>query len=208
MILLEPFTQEQNGLAYLLSFQVISVSSLYGLPQWLSSKESACNAGDTGDMSSIPGSGRFPGEGNGNHASILAWKKSHGQRSLAGYSPWGCRIGHNWMTKHIYVMSFPVWFLLFQKWVYTQTRKVQTLAMSSSSRAVFRFSELQLFHLWKATGIMVPILINWRNIAQHTHAWRLPIPFFLPYHLPFFKEVVATLIFSHPTVSKTVMGAQ
>ena len=34
-----------------------------GLPWGLSSKESACNAGD---MGSIPGSGRFPGEGNGN----------------------------------------------------------------------------------------------------------------------------------------------
>ena len=33
-----------------------------GLLQWLSSKESACNAGDTG---SIPGSGISPGEGNG-----------------------------------------------------------------------------------------------------------------------------------------------
>ena len=29
-------------------------------------KESACNAGDTGDVSSIPGSGRSPGRGNGN----------------------------------------------------------------------------------------------------------------------------------------------
>ena len=29
-----------------------------GLPPWLSSKESACNAGDTGDVSSIPGLGR------------------------------------------------------------------------------------------------------------------------------------------------------
>ena len=37
-----------------------------GLPQWLSSKESACNAGDTGNLSSIPGSGRSPGGGNGN----------------------------------------------------------------------------------------------------------------------------------------------
>ena len=26
-----------------------------------------------------------------NHSRILAWKKSHGQRSLAGYSPWGCK---------------------------------------------------------------------------------------------------------------------
>ena len=31
-----------------------------------SGKESACNTGDAGDMSSIPGLGRFPGEGNGN----------------------------------------------------------------------------------------------------------------------------------------------
>ena len=37
-----------------------------GLPWWLSSKESACNSGDTGDVCSIPGSGRSPGEGNGN----------------------------------------------------------------------------------------------------------------------------------------------
>ena len=34
-----------------------------GLPRWLSNKESACNGGDAG---SIPGSGRYPGEGNGN----------------------------------------------------------------------------------------------------------------------------------------------
>ena len=33
---------------------------------WLSGKESACNAGDTGDVGLIPGSGRSPGEGNGN----------------------------------------------------------------------------------------------------------------------------------------------
>ena len=31
----------------------------------LASKESTCNAGDTGDMGLIPGSGRSPGEGNG-----------------------------------------------------------------------------------------------------------------------------------------------
>ena len=36
--------------------------------------------------SSIPGLGRSPGERVANHSSILAGK-SHGQRSLAGYSP-------------------------------------------------------------------------------------------------------------------------
>ena len=34
-----------------------------GLPWWLSGEESASNAGDLG---LIPGSGRSPGEGNGN----------------------------------------------------------------------------------------------------------------------------------------------
>ena len=34
------------------------------LPQWLSSKESACNAGDAGNRGSIPGSGRSLGFSN------------------------------------------------------------------------------------------------------------------------------------------------
>ena len=36
-----------------------------GLPWWLRGKESACSAGDTGDVGLIPGSGKSPGEGNG-----------------------------------------------------------------------------------------------------------------------------------------------
>ena len=35
-------------------------------PRWLSSKESACNAGDAGDSGSIPDSGRSPGVENDN----------------------------------------------------------------------------------------------------------------------------------------------
>ena len=42
-----------------------------GLPWWLRGKGSFCNAGD---MGSIPGSGRYPGEGNGNSLLILAWE--------------------------------------------------------------------------------------------------------------------------------------
>ena len=39
---------------------------MYGLPLWLSGKETSCNAGDVGDSGSIPGSGRSPGRGHGN----------------------------------------------------------------------------------------------------------------------------------------------
>jgi len=38
-----------------------------------------------GDLGSIPGSGRSPGEENGNPLQYLPGE-SHGQRSLAGYS--------------------------------------------------------------------------------------------------------------------------
>ena len=50
------------------------------------SKASACNAGNPG---SIPGLGRSPGEGNGNPLQHSCLEKSHGRRSLIGYSPWG-----------------------------------------------------------------------------------------------------------------------
>ena len=48
-------------------------------------KNLSLNAGDTRDVDLIPGSGRSPGGGNGNPLP----GKFHGQRSLAGYSPWG-----------------------------------------------------------------------------------------------------------------------
>ena len=31
--------------------------------------------------------------------------ESHGQRSLAGYSPWGCRVGHDWATD-TFILTF------------------------------------------------------------------------------------------------------
>ena len=40
-------------------------------------------------MDSVPGSERYPGERNGNSRQYFLPGKFHGQRSLAGYSPWG-----------------------------------------------------------------------------------------------------------------------
>ena len=51
-------------------------------------KASACNAGDLG---SIAGLGRSPGEGNGNPTPVLLPGKFHGWRSRVGYSPWNCK---------------------------------------------------------------------------------------------------------------------
>ena len=47
--------------------------------------------GDARDEGVIPGSGRSPGEGCGNPLQYSCLEKSHGQRSLVGYNPWGPR---------------------------------------------------------------------------------------------------------------------
>ena len=49
-------------------------------------KESACNKGD---LHSIPGLGRSPGEGHGNLLQYSCMDNPHGQRNLVGYSLWG-----------------------------------------------------------------------------------------------------------------------
>ena len=60
--------------------------------QWCSGavvKNPPADAGDTGDTVSIPGSGRSPEIGNGSPLQCSCLEKSHGQKSLAGFSPWG-----------------------------------------------------------------------------------------------------------------------
>ena len=49
--------------------------------------DSACNAGDTEGLGSIPGLGRSPGGGNWQLTPVFLLEKLHGQRSLTGYSP-------------------------------------------------------------------------------------------------------------------------
>ena len=54
-------------------------------------KNLRASAGDAGDSSSMPGSGRFPCRRTWQPTLVFLPGESHGQRSLAGYSPWGCK---------------------------------------------------------------------------------------------------------------------
>ena len=45
-----------------------------GFPDGSAGEESACNAGDTGYVGLIPGSGRSPGGGNGNSLQYPCWE--------------------------------------------------------------------------------------------------------------------------------------
>ena len=62
-----------------------------GPPGWFSSKESAWSEGATGDTGSIPGLGRSPGVEHGIPLQYSCLENPHEQRSLVGYSPWGCK---------------------------------------------------------------------------------------------------------------------
>ena len=79
---------------YILQMIEWNLPTLWSFPGSSDSKESACNVGDLG---SIPGSGRSPGEGNG-YSSNLAWRIPWGEepgRLQSMKSQW---VGHNWVT--------------------------------------------------------------------------------------------------------------
>ena len=58
-----------------------------GFPGGSAVKNPPSNAGDTGDTGSIPGSGTSPGGKKWQLSPVFLPGKSHGQRTLVGYSP-------------------------------------------------------------------------------------------------------------------------
>ena len=73
----------------------LPTSGFLGFPCGSAGKESACKAGDLG---SIPGLGRSPGEGNGYPLQYSG--EFHGQRSLVDYSPRGRKESDTTFTIH------------------------------------------------------------------------------------------------------------
>ena len=94
------------------------------LPCSSDGKESACNAEDPG---SIPGSGRSAREGNGNPLQY-SYRESHGQRSLAGYSPWDHKELD--MTEQLTLLPGPLYLSFPLAWLYQQL--CRWLALSCS----------------------------------------------------------------------------
>ena len=108
------------------------------LPQWLSGKESACNAGDA---ASIPASGRSPGGGHGNHSSILAWRipwteELGGRQSTASQrvrhdrSAWaGTHAGLCLILSHFFTNLFIYFWLC---WVFIAARALSSCHVGST----------------------------------------------------------------------------
>ena len=76
-----------------------------GLPRWLSGKECACQHRR---CRFDPWFGKIPWRRKWQPTPAVLPEKSHGQRSLVGYSSWGHkRLGHNLVTKTTTIVSNP-----------------------------------------------------------------------------------------------------
>ena len=66
------------------------VSLIWGFTGGTSGKEPACQSGNLRDTGSTPGwVGKIPWRKKWQPTPVFLPGKSHGQRNLAGYSPWG-----------------------------------------------------------------------------------------------------------------------
>ena len=85
----------------------LSILLKYGLPPWLSSKKSTCNA----DVGSIHWVGKIPWRSVWQSSPVFLPGESHGWRSLVGYSPYSHKeldrmeaTEHACMQIHVYYM--------------------------------------------------------------------------------------------------------
>ena len=70
---------------------------------WCSGKESASNAGDTRDVSLVPGLERSLEVGNGNPTPVFLPGRFQGEKSLPDYSSYGSKESD--MTEHAHLLT-------------------------------------------------------------------------------------------------------
>ena len=104
---------------WILLATIIGGAYLYlGFPSGSDSKESACNAGE---LSSIPGSGKSPGEANGCLLQYFAWRipwtKEPG--GLPAQSIGSQRAGHDWVMD-TFTFTCINWLRIYLRWCFSK----------------------------------------------------------------------------------------
>ena len=140
-----------NSITYLVdtAFLLIAPDTLLrGLPWWLSGKESACNAGDTRDADSIPGSGRSHGGGHGNPLQYSClenpmdrgawWATVHGVTKI--------RTGLKWLSTHACML------LRIQQRINVSQIKMISISSTSVSRTKRIFQFLIMPARWQSSS--------------------------------------------------------
>ena len=79
-------------------------------------------------ISLSPGSGRSPGEGNGSHSSILAWRVPWTEEPCGLQSRGSQRVGHGWVTD-----TFLSWCLNMVNHKYNKAKNLETIHIHFTS---------------------------------------------------------------------------
>ena len=72
-----------------MGFKLIRQSFIKKVVNIVCGSDGKASAYNVGDLGLIPGSGRFPGEGNGNPRQYSSWKIPWTEELGEGYCPWG-----------------------------------------------------------------------------------------------------------------------
>ena len=78
-----------------ITFMISLFPLRFWLPRWLSGKESTCQCWRQRRLRFYPWIRKIPWRRTWQPTSVFLPGESHGQRSLAGYCPWGCRVRRN-----------------------------------------------------------------------------------------------------------------
>ena len=84
---------------------------LLGLPRWLSGREYACQCRRRRRLGFDPWVGKIPCSRKWQPAPVFLPEKFHGQRSLAGYSPWGCGVRQDRAYTHSVLTPVTVFYM-------------------------------------------------------------------------------------------------
>ena len=90
-------------------------------------------------MGSIPGSGRFPGGGNGNPLQYSCLENPMNKRSLAGYSPWGLKESDMTERLSIHTHKGIVWY--FTAHIEKQDTVMQNVSLQVYQGSRTRYTE-------------------------------------------------------------------
>ena len=97
---------------FLMSLNILPLKTCLGIfPSGSAGKESTCNAGDTGDVGSIPGLGRSPGGGSGNHLQYSCLENSMDRGAWWAMVRGSQRVRQDWVT-NAKTCFMAVWYFL------------------------------------------------------------------------------------------------
>ena len=126
-------------------------------PYWHSGEESACQY-RRHSLVFNPGVRRIPWSSKLQSSPLLLLGKSHGQRSLVSYNPWGCKVGHN-TTRSTHTHTHTRWcprIQLSSDAIYPGIAQIP-----QASHSVLSDSTLPVSETSPKSGLSPVLLTNW-----------------------------------------------